>query len=656
MFIHKNNKINIRYVNGNIVVRYYYNEATDPDQSEDFVEFTYWVPPTQEASEFKPWTYDELIAEYDAIMANSNGYMTKHRYEKEGEPVLTRNGNHELFSYILEPEKYSKTIFIQAGIHGNEMDCKQQLLRIVDILVNKTHLPEYSRLSSIRNDARLVIIPCVSPYGHEQSSMNIPFIYEDVEYLINPNRNYDYNQQWAIPQAGVGGYPEMTIEEVQHTRDVILNIGIENFDYAMDWHDGGSVEQHYWISYNVDSKVRPYVNAFVEYLISTHHIENPVIDYCKDDGTTGVAALYFAKSLGIPASVVEWIGGYLGYDFGIQQMTQSMEIRANMLLMGYEINMNKEVIKEKNKPYFEFNYPKAFSIAGLRYDDADERTIVTDKMIWDRWNNLHDKHPNLIRKSSSLGKNGSNTHDIYTYTFGNGAKKVLYVGGIMRYGGAHKIDEFAIYRIIEYLCDDTIVSSSRFLQDLRDNYTIVVLPCIDNVAANNANDKYNGINNMALSYKKWQIVDGKCQPTSDALTYHDIPIIKKLIDDNTDLKCIVSGGEILTGYAANSSEYTTEFECHIVIPKNQQENSMNDYVGYLTNVKNEYVVVEHTLGTTFGDYAFDNYGIPTYYIQLNVSKKYTELANDHLLTEKQYLHGTYEAGRRMSNIINFFLI
>lgn len=72
--------------------------------------------------------------------------------------------------------------------------------------------------------------------------------------------------------------------------------------------------------------------------------------------------------------------------------------------------------------------------------------------------------------------------------------------------------------------------------------------------------------------------------------------------------------------------------------------------------RNEDVVIENTKGTTFGDYAFDNYNIPTYYVQLQVSKRYTELADYHTLTEDQYLHCNYEAGRRMANIANLFLM
>lgn len=649
MRLNKDKQIRV-YNKGNKIIIKYWNVNGEPQ------EFEYWVPPTQSASVYKPWTYSELIVEYDKLMASSNGYIKKKRYEIDGEPVLTINGNYELFSYTLEPSSYSKTIFISAGVHGNEMDAKQQLLRFVDILVNKVDTPGYERFKRLKNDCKLVIIPCISPYGHDTSSMNIPYTFNGTSTAgINLNRNYDFNQQWALSSAGVGGNKPFEFAEVQHVRDVLKDIGYANINYAMDWHDGGSVTKHYWVNYTVDSKLRKPVVDFINYLVETHNIENPSIEECKDTNTTGTFAGYVGKTLGISGGTVEWIGGYLGYSFDETQMTQSMEIRANCVLFGYEMDLSSWVIEEpSNAKYFHFDYPKAFTMQGLRRDASEERTKVTHEQIYSRWDNLVNIYPNLITKSNQLGVNADG-EPVFTYTFGNGDNKILYVGGILRYGATHKIDEFAIYSLIEYLCNDDIVNQSKFLQELKNNYTIIILPCIDNTAANNATYKYSGLNNMALSYKKWQIVDGKCQPTSNALTYNDIPILKNIIDNNTDLKCIISGGEDCTKYSANSQDYTTEFETQIIIPLNQNDDT-TEYAQHLINDRNEDVIIEHTKGTTFGDYAYDNFGIRTYYIQLHVSKRFTELADYHTLTEDEYMHGNYESGRRIANIVNLMLL
>lgn len=645
LYMHNENLL----INGNIIQQGYVEDDSE-----------YWNPPIQEDSKYKPWSYNELISNYDTLMAKSPNYMSKHRYEDDkGNPILTSSG-YELYSYVLEPPKYTKTIFVQVGIHGNEMDAKQQMLKIVDILINKTSENGYKRFADIRNNVRLVIIPCVNPYGHEHSYMNAPYKYngEVVETGINLNRNYDYNHQYAIPQAGVGGDAPFDMVETRHVRDVIQKIGEKNIDYAMDWHDGGEVKQHYWINYAVDAPNRTLVVNFINHLINKYNIENPIIDYCKDNTTSGMASMYFAKSLGITGSVVEWIGGIQGYDFKSDQMTKSLEIRGNMLLLAYKNDIKAWRINEKkNSQYFHFDFPKAFTRRNMRLDGTENRSIVTDAMIYERWDNLQSKYPSLIIKSEKLGTDATKTQDIYTYTFGNGSNKVLYIGGIMRYGAPHKIDEYAIYQLIEYLCNDYIVNQSKSLQELRNNYTIIVLPCIDNKAGNANIINSCGLNNMALSFMKWQIIDNKCQPTTYALSVHDVPIVKTLIDNNQDLKCIVSGGEDCSKYSLNTQDYSTEFETQLVIPKNQvSSNELISYKAHLETDRNEDVVIENTKGTTFGDYAFDNYNIPTYYVQLQVCKRYTELADYHTLSKDQYLHCNYEAGRRMANIANLFLM
>lgn len=630
--------------------RYYYNAL-------DNLRFQYWNPPAQEATTFKPWTYSELIAEYDQIVSVSNGYMTKTRYEVDGVPVLTKNGGYELFSYTLAPQGYTRTMFIQAGIHGNEMDAKHQLLRLTKILVNEYANEGYEVFNEIRNNVKFIIVPCASPYGHETASMNVPYIYEGESqtYGINLNRNYDFNWRWFTASPGVSGRPPMSEPEVMHVEQLIKSEGIEKFNYAFDWHDGGDVNYHYWVSYNMDSdKSRVMVSDFINHLIAKYNITNPVIPNVRDTPSGGVTSMYLSKVLGIPASTVEWIGGLLGYNFDSSQMTQSLEIRANMVLMAYHNSLKGWTLNETvGQKYFKADFLKGFGEKGLNYDGSQAENKVTLSDLYARWDELATSNPTLITKSAQLGLDAYGVQPIHTYTFGNGVKKVLYVGGVKRYGATVKNDEFAIYRLIEYLCNDYLVNQSQLLNELKTNYTIVVLPSIDDTAGNLVPIRNAGLNNMALSYKKWQLLNGICQPTTFSLNNHDTPILLDLITN--DLKCIVSGGEIMTGYAGNTQDYTTNYETHIAIPKNQDIATVSEYKTHLETTRNELVAVEKTIGTTFGDYAFDNHGVPTYFVQLKPSKRFTDLADYHSLNEIEYMHSNYEAGRRISNIVNLFL-
>ena len=648
-------KDGVLYFDGNSV-----GTATGAPNSEFSAE-GYWVPPTQPGNlASKSWTYAQIIAKYDELAASETN-LKKYRYnDASGNAILTQNGNYELYHYVYTPPNYDKTIFLQATIHGNEKDARFTLYRMMQILFTMRTQTGYTAWQQIYNRCRLIIIPVVSPWGNDNNSMNLP--YAGSQYGINLNRNTDFNQQNAIPGTGVGGAYPFEIVETQHIRDVVEKYGAKTIDYAIDYHDGEDVQYHYWINYSVDAPNRDLVNNFVQYMLKKHGVApaDAKIAECKDNPATGIVMGWFAKSLGVTASTNEWMGGIWGYTFDSAHLTHSLEIRANMLFIALNNDVKGWSIKEQpNASYFHFDYPKAFTRDGIRQDGASAKTIVTNAKIFARWDALKAKYPTLITKSAALGVNATNDN-IYSYTFGNGSKKVLFVGGVMRYGASRKIDEFAIYQLIEYLCSDHITSQSKFLLDLRNNYKIIVLPFIDNMAGNE--DPYTGagLNNAALSRQRWAI-DSATNKTVPANTVHGIQnygvqIIKSLIDSNPDLKCIVSGGEDMTGYSLNDqAEYATDFQVHFVVPKNMTFDK-SAYANHLSTDRREKVVVQNTRGLTFGDYAYDQYGIKTYFVQLKVSNRFSELSASHTLSEQQYLHSNYEAGRRFANIVNLFVL
>lgn len=645
---------NVLSFDGNVVGS---GDGSTPDNGEFSAE-GYWIPPTQpENLAGKSWSYSTIIAKYDQLAAVEPRF-TKYRYnDSNGNAILSTVGNYELYHYLYEPDVYDKTIYMQAQIHGNERDCRLTLYRMMQILFTLRGQTGYTAWQQVYDRCRLIIIPVVNPWGNDNDLMNIP--YNSTEYGLNANRNMDFIHQYGIPGTGVGGDVVFDVNETRHIKDVVSIYGHKNIDFAIDYHDGGGVAEHYWINYAVDAPNRTLVNSYIDYMLDKHGIapEDAIIPNCKDTPTTGLVSSWFNKSLGVTASTSEWMGGIFGYDFSSNHLTHSLDLRANTIFMALNNDIKGWQVREpETASYFHFDYPKAFTRDGLRMEGAHPETKVSDAQIVARWNKLLADNPSKLVKSGVLGVNAIGL-DIHSYTFGTGAKKVIYVGGVMRYNATHKIDEYAIYQLIEYLCDDYIVNQSVFLTDLRDNYTIVVLPFIDNIATNAEPYTGAGLNNAALSRQRWVEVGSVTVPATGehGADNYGVQIIKSLIDTNSDAQCIVSGGEIMTGYGLNNQElYTTSYQTHVAIPKRQTFDKQ-DYKTHLEANRSELVVVETTDGFTFGDYAYDNHAIPAYFVQLKVSDRYTELANDHALTAEQYTYFNYEAGRRMANIVNLFL-
>lgn len=662
-----------------------------------------WLPPTQEASTYNKYTYNTLIAAYDDLKDNSSypGTITKHTYSE------TSYGDYPLYHYRFSPAHYTKTFYVQACIHGNEKDAPQTILRIFDIICNHCNEVAYSRLRPLRDNVRFIVVPCVNPWGFDHSSMNVPWtdwndVFHDTNqaggYGMNMNRNADFNHQYSIPQAGTGGNYPWQRAEVRHIKSIIEGIGIENIDYLVDMHDGGGVNKHFWFNYNMDGANAPVMRQLLTDLIAHEEalIENGGTDYRSNsvdadaDGwvypdvidsagySSGTQAAWYNCTLGALGSVCEYIGGIFGYSFTAEQMTRSLRIRTNLLIYAYELISTKGWIVNEDGDYFHFDYPIAMTRQGLRKDgvtNANDSQIVSMDDVYARWDALVENNPLYVSKSAKLGENAGG-ESVYSYTLGDGGKKVLFLGGAMRWGVNHKETEFGMYVLAEYLCNDYIVNQSSFLQTLKQDYTIVVLPCIDiNGGDNSLGNTMRGLNCMALSNKKWQITNDKCQPTAYDDTVADVPIFKGWIDANDDAKALISGGEDTSGYAgeykgsdSSTGKYSTNYMTQIVIPKNLTELNepeihqwLSDYCDHLEDDRGEDApVVEFTAGTTCGDYAYDNHDIPTFFINLNVSQmwdweergQYAQSGD----SADRYMYRNYETGRRIANIVNFILM
>lgn len=697
-----------------------------------------WIPPMQNASERNKFTYRSFIEAYDELMSQSNYQGTINKYEYQevetgfktmydssshtahtNVPIYSSSrrqvaagvyndnngvgyGSYPLYHYEFTPANYTKTFYVQACIHGNEHDGPQTLLRIMDIVCNHTNETAYARLKPLRDNVRWIVVPVVSPWGHDNSDMNVPYTDWDGNEItgtnrMNMNRNMDVNHDYPLAQVGTGGNYPFQRSEVRHIKFIIDTIGAHNIDYAVDNHDGEGVDMHFWINYNADGANAPVIRKLLDDLISYEEelIANGGTDYRHTEDTsadvkgwvhpnvadafgysTGICAAWFNGTTGMLGSVCEYIGGYFGYSFSATQMTRSLRIRANLLIYAYEMIHTKGwlVNEDVGADYFHFDYPVTMTREGLRKDgtvSVNTHGVVLFDDVYKRWDALMADNPTYISKSTSLGQNFSGD-DVYSYTLGNGAKKVLFIGGTMRFSDNAKETEFGIYLLCEYLCNPNIVSQSEFLTRLRNDYTIVVLPCIDIRAGGNSgtgsdDNRQRSLNNPFAGQTdatRWKISNGKCVPYNNS--HLDVNIFKSWIDSHSDALVLLSGGERktlnpTTGDAnLGSPSYEYDYMTQVIVAKNVTTPSWLDgYCSHLVNDRGEDEPdVEHTAGLTCGDYAFDNHNIPAYFVNLKVSQKWAERQQYMQSGDSaaSYMYRTYETGRRIANIVNIFLM
>ena len=261
----------------------------------------FWIPPVQaDGKSMRYWTYAQWIAAYDALVAVEPKF-TKHRYNNElGEAIVNPlAGNYELFHYKFEPDSYTKTIFMQVMLHGNELDCRLTVYRMFEALITKRNRSGYTAWQDIYNNCRLIVIPVANPWGNDNIKSYIPYSYGDNTEL-NGNRNYDFNQSPAN-QSGYGGRIPFDTPETRHTRDVVLKYGAETIDLAIDYHDAFNVVGHYWVDFNADGRMRPIImDEFIPYMLNKHGVapESAMNSNSADGVTGGVTSNWLNKTMG----------------------------------------------------------------------------------------------------------------------------------------------------------------------------------------------------------------------------------------------------------------------------------------------------------------------------------------------------------------------
>lgn len=617
------------------------------------------------------------------------------------------------YHYEFTPANYTKTYVIQAGIHGNEHDAPQTLYRIMDIICNHANESAYSRLAQLRDNVRFIVIPVASPWAHDVNGdgrLDIPYtdwdgrttkVVNGTTYnrTVNPNRQFDFVHGFNLGSSSAdgGNYP-FQFAEVRHIKAIVDRIEPKNIDYMFDFHDGGGVKEHFWFNYNMDGANAAMANQLLTDIIAEEerlrlaggtdyrHSESADADKLgyvypnvrdANGYSSGITAGWANSTLGILGSVIEYLGGYFHYGFGSEQMTRSLRFRANIIIYAYELlNTKGWLINESaDADYFHFDYPIAMTRQGMRQDDSqqpdgslkyDDVDVIqtynrtTFGQVYQRWDALAANYPGYVTKSSKLGENYGGA-SIYSYTLGSGAKKVLFIGGPMRWSSTHKETEYGIYVLAEYLCNDYIVNQSAFLTRLKQDYTIVVLPCIDINSGNNsegAAGRNRSLNTYGMgSYKRWQVSNGICVKASES--FADANIFKAWVDSHSTALVLVSGGEDSPS-SLEDVAYETSYMTQFILPKNMDEPQwLIAYRNHLKNDRGENApVVEYTKGNTSGDYAFDNRSIKTVYVNLKVSNKWAE--REHYTVEgfnsANYMYRNYETGRRIANIVNIFLM
>ena len=188
------------------------------------------------------WDYPQLIENvYEPLHRKYPDYITRQSigYDTTGE--------FEMWAYEFTPANYTKTVYLQSGVHAIETDAYFGLARLLTLIAEGTD----ERLSYIRSNVRLLVVPVVSVWGVSHrtevmtdeetgESWKIPHWKWHNSLGINANR--DFKDQKAKETANVVGYFDRYAKEIDFAIDCHSTCGTSLGSWLLPYANGTAEE------------------------------------------------------------------------------------------------------------------------------------------------------------------------------------------------------------------------------------------------------------------------------------------------------------------------------------------------------------------------------------------------------------------------------
>lgn len=188
--------------------------------------------------------YSEMITAWDALVANSKGYMTK-------ESIGTASDSQTMYCYKMMPLRFRNntdasvsntppSILIVPSIHGYEKSAAFGTYYFVkDLVYNFDKSPV---LNAIRTKCVLYVVPVGNPYGFDNKTRK------------NAN-GVDCNRNWGVDPSGITDptspyYPGAEPFDQPETQAIKSVIDDTDLFYIIDYHTDGQYKASSWSEVN----------------------------------------------------------------------------------------------------------------------------------------------------------------------------------------------------------------------------------------------------------------------------------------------------------------------------------------------------------------------------------------------------------------------
>ena len=329
-------------------------------------------------------TYANFIAKYDELITRATTINNTYASGSQKPVTITKttlqtlSSGNAVYKYVFSPAYPKKTVFIIAGVHGDEYEGIWGLYHMMRIIYTETY--SNPMLKEIRDNVKFVIIPCVNPNGFDNNTRTNADGLNIQDYFRPQNENV------SNPPA-----------EFVAVKDTAIS---EHFDFFLDIHTDPYTPSSGCYGYaltEVNTETYPYL-----YNITQRFREILLLEYGYESGYKTNDSYAIIGSLGSPITE----GGSVGYMY--RHCNNGTGVLGNLI----EIGTNA----------------KTESAAFVNYNTSDCIMIAVDWYM----NVLITMYNNIFGKSGDYSISISDNVITLTGTDGNTSSITLpiYTGGV----------------------------------------------------------------------------------------------------------------------------------------------------------------------------------------------------------------------------------
>lgn len=206
----------------------------------------------------KGTTYTEIIENYyEPLRAKYPYYITRENIGRDA------SGTYDMYVYYFTPDYYEQVAYIHTGVHGREQDSFLSLYRFLEMVCEEPSLHE--KLDYIRFNVKLIIVPCVNPWGFSQTTR--------VDTNVNGvNLNRDTEDKSQQETINITSFLENYEETISFYLDWHTTVNNSYGDYMITFVEGSAHDdenirilkstQYYLARKNSHKRTQSYLNQY----------------------------------------------------------------------------------------------------------------------------------------------------------------------------------------------------------------------------------------------------------------------------------------------------------------------------------------------------------------------------------------------------------